>query len=77
MRCIVLVQSRWRIKKSRFLALVLGARHKLRTIAAVKIQRIALGYAGRKRAKLRSNRMTHRFSNVWSFLAVPTHIVNP
>ncbi len=53
MRCIVLVQSRWRIKKSRFLALVLGARHKLRTIAAVKIQRIALGYAGRKRAKLR------------------------
>ena len=53
MKCIVLVQGRWRIKKSRFLTLVLGARHKLRTIAAVKIQRIALGYAGRKRAKLR------------------------
>ena len=53
MRCIVLVQGRWRIKKSRFLALVLGARHKLRNISAIKIQRIALGYAGRKRAKLR------------------------
>ena len=31
----------------------------------------------RRRAKLRSSRMTHRFSNVWSFLAVPTHVVNP
>ena len=31
----------------------------------------------RVRARLRTSRMTHRFSNVWSFLAVPTFVVNP
>ena len=31
----------------------------------------------RNRARLRTSRMTHRFANVYSFLAVPTHIVNP
>ena len=28
------------------------------------------------RARLRTSRMTHRFGNVWSFLAAPRHIVN-
>ena len=31
----------------------------------------------KRRARMRTTRMTHRFSNVWSFLAVPTHVVNP
>ena len=31
----------------------------------------------RRRARLRTSRMTHRFTNVWSFLAAPTHVVNP
>ena len=31
----------------------------------------------RNRAKLRSSRMTHRFNNVYSFLAVPAFVVNP
>ena len=30
-----------------------------------------------KRARLRTARMTHRFHNVWSFLAAPRHVVNP
>lgn len=31
----------------------------------------------RNRARLRTSRMTHRFGNVYSFLAVPAHVVNP
>jgi hypothetical protein len=53
MKAIVLVQSHWRIKKSNFLYLILSAKRRLDNIAASKIQRIALGYGGRKRAKLR------------------------
>ena len=30
-----------------------------------------------RRARLRTSRMTHRFTNVWSFLAAPNHVVNP
>lgn len=30
-----------------------------------------------RRARLRTARMTHRFTNVWSFLAAPRHVVNP
>ena len=29
-----------------------------------------------KRARLRTARMTHRFANVWSFLAAPNYVVN-
>ena len=53
MKSIILVQSHWRIKKSAFLFLILTAKRKIENIAARKIQRVALGYAGRKRAKLR------------------------
>uniref|UniRef100_A0A7S2GUL1 Uncharacterized protein n=1 Tax=Haptolina brevifila TaxID=156173 RepID=A0A7S2GUL1_9EUKA len=31
----------------------------------------------KRRARLRTARMTRRFANVWSFLAAPRHIVNP
>ena len=30
----------------------------------------------KKRAMLRTQRVTHRGGNVWSFLAAPNHIVN-
>jgi hypothetical protein len=30
-----------------------------------------------KRARHRSARMTHRYANVWSFLAAPSYVVNP
>ena len=30
----------------------------------------------RRRAARRTSRLTHRFSNVFSFMAVPQHIVN-
>ena len=47
MRCIVLVQGRWRMKKSRFLALVLGLRQSLRSQQLKSANRA--GCAGRKR----------------------------
>ena len=53
MKCIIKIQSGYRIKNSKFLFLVLGAKRKLENIAAAKIQRIALGFGGRRRAKHR------------------------
>ena len=50
---IVMLQNHWRIRNSKFLFLILTAKRKLENIAASKIQRIALGFGGRRRAKLR------------------------
>ena len=53
MKAIITIQSHYRIKNSKFLFLILNAKRKLDNIAACKIQRIALGFGGRRRAKLR------------------------